>query len=92
MRIKQITTTNVRIPYAAPVGPYIGRRSVGGHGTLGAGGLIVKIETDTGIIGWGEGTGKFETNPNTILAVHRVANIEGALAAMELAGINKGPM
>jgi len=34
MRIKQITTTNVRIPYAAPVGPYIGRRSVGGHGDI----------------------------------------------------------
>ena len=92
MRIKQIATTNVRIPYAAPVGPYIGRRSVGGHGTLGAAGLIVKIETDTGVIGWGEGTGEFETDPNIILAAHRVANIEGALAAMELAGISKGPM
>ena len=92
MRIKQISTTNVRIPYAAPVGPYIGRRSVGGHGTLGAAGLIVEIETDTGIIGWGEGTGEFETDPNIVLAAHRVANIEGALAAMELAGISKGPM
>ena len=92
MRIKQITATSVRIPYAAPVGPYIGRRSVGGHSTLGAAGLIVKIEADNGIIGWGEGTGQFETDPNTILATHRVANIEGALSAMEQAGISRGPM
>ena len=92
MQIKQITATSVRIPYAAPAGPYIGRRSVGGHGTLGAAGLIVKIETDTGIIGWGAGTGRFETDPNIILAAHRVANIEGALAAMEQAGIGRGPM
>ena len=92
MRIKQITATSVRIPYAAPVGPYIGRRSVGGHGTLGAAGLIVKIEADSGIIGWGEGTGQFETDPNTVLSAHRVANIEGALVAMEQAGISRGPM
>ncbi|MCH8290006.1 mandelate racemase/muconate lactonizing enzyme family protein [Candidatus Poribacteria bacterium] len=92
MNIKQITATSVRIPYAAPVGPYIGRRSAGGQGTLGAAGLIVKIETDAGIIGWGEGTGRFETDPNTVLAEHRVANIEGALAAMEQAGIGRGPM
>ena len=51
MRIKQITATSVRIPYAAPGGLYLGRRSVGGHGTLGAAGLIVKIEADSGIIG-----------------------------------------
>ena len=51
MRIKQLTATSVRIPYAAPVGLYLGRRSVGGHGTLGTAGLIVKIEADSGIIG-----------------------------------------
>ena len=91
MRIKQITATNIKIPYAAPVGPYIGRRSQG-LGTLGAAGLIIKIETDTGITGWGEGTGRFETDPNIVLAAHHVANIEGALVVMEQAGIDRGPM
>jgi L-alanine-DL-glutamate epimerase-like enolase superfamily enzyme len=90
MKIKQITGTNVTIPYAPPVGPYIGRG--GGTGSLGAAGLIVKVETDTDVVGWGEGTGRFETDPNTILAGKDVANIEGAISAMEAAGISRGPM
>ena len=90
MKIKRITGTNVAIPYASPVGPYVGRG--GGSGTLGAAGLIVKIETDAGVVGWGEGTGRFETDPNAILAGKDVANIEGAIAALEAGGISKGPM
>ena len=90
MKIKRITGTSVAIPYASPVGPYVGRG--GGSGTLGAAGLIVKIETDVDVVGWGEGTGKFETDPNTLLAGKDVANIEGAIAALEAGGISKGPM
>ena len=90
MKIKRITGTNVAIPYAAPVGPYVGRG--GSSGTLGAAGLIVKIETDADVVGWGEGTGRFETDPNAILAGKDVANIEGAIAALEAGGISKGPM
>ena len=55
MKIERITGTNVAIPYASPVGPYVGRG--GGSGTLGAAGLIVKVETDADVVGWGEGTG-----------------------------------
>ena len=59
---------------------------------MGAAGLIVKIETDADVVGWGEGTGRFETDPNTLLAGKDVANIEGAIAALEAGGIGKGPM
>ena len=90
MKIKRITGTNVAIPYASPVGPYVGRG--GSSGTLGAAGLIVKIETDADVVGWGEGTGRFETDPNAMLTGKDVANIEGAIAALEAGGISKGPM
>ena len=79
MKIKRITGTSVAIPYASPVGPYVGRG--GSSGTLGAAGLIVKVETDADVVGWGEGTGRFETDPNAMLAGKDVANIEGAIPA-----------
>jgi L-alanine-DL-glutamate epimerase-like enolase superfamily enzyme len=90
MKIKTITATPVAIPYAAPVGPYIGRGGL--PGTLGAHGLIVRVETDAGLVGWGEGTGAFETNPDAVLAGRHAADIESAVAALEEAGIGKGPM
>ncbi|MBI1930679.1 mandelate racemase/muconate lactonizing enzyme family protein [Candidatus Poribacteria bacterium] len=90
MKIKKITGTRVMIPYAPPVGPYVGRG--GGRGTLGGSALIVKVETDSGLVGWGEGTGGFEKEPTAILAGHHAANIEGALTLMEQAGIGRGPM
>jgi len=90
MDITRITSTPVTVPYAAPVGPYVGRG--GGAGTLGAHGLIVKVETDVGLVGWGEGTGRFETDVQTVLAGHQVGDVEGALALMADAGIGRGPM
>ena len=90
MTIKTITATPVAIPYNAPVGPYIGRGGL--PGTLGAQGLIVEIETDSGLIGWGEGTGAFETDPNTVLAGCHIGDIESAITALEEAGIGRGPM
>ncbi len=53
---------------------------------------MVKVETDTDVVGWGEGTGRFETDPNTMLTGKDVANIEGAISAMETGGIGRGLM
>ncbi len=92
MKIKRITATSVSISYASPVGPYIGRRAVGSTGTLGGSGLIVKVETDGNIVGWGEGTGQFEDDPNPALVGHHIADLEAALVAMEQAGMARGPM
>lgn len=96
MRIKHIELTQVSIPYDPPVGPYqggglrgagAGRRAA----TTGASALLARIEVDSGTVGWGEGKGRCETDPNTVLAGHHVADIEGALAAMKQAGISAGP-
>ncbi len=90
MIIKNITATSVSIPYAAPVGPYVGRGA--GGGTLGGTGLIVRIESDSGLVGWGEGTGGFATDPNAILSGAHVSDIEKAIGLMDSAGIPRGPM
>src|SRR5262249_30700790 len=60
-------------------------------GTTGASSLLVKITLDSGAVGWGEGKGRFECDPNPVLAGHALADIEGALAAMKQAGIGAGP-
>lgn len=88
MKIKNVTTTSVEIPYDAPVGPYVGR---GGRKSVNGRGLIVKIETDSGLVGWGEGDRAFETDPNAILAGHEVADIEGVYTVLEEAGVARGP-
>jgi len=90
MRIEEITATSVMVPYEAPVGPYIGRG--GGKGSLGGSGLIVKIETDEGLVGWGEGGGKFEADPNAVLAGQHAGDIERIYSLLEEAGIGRGPM
>jgi L-alanine-DL-glutamate epimerase-like enolase superfamily enzyme len=90
MRIARISSTAVAIPYAAPVGPYIGRG--GGKGTLGGHGLIVKIETDQGLIGWGEGTGRCAQDLNHLLKGREVGDVEGICQALEGAGAGRGPM
>ena len=90
MKITRITGTNVTVPYAPPVGPYVGRGR--GRGTLGGHALIVKVETDVGLVGWGEGTGRFESDPNTALSGHHVADIENAISALTQAGLGRGPV
>ena len=90
MKIKQITATPVMVPYEAPVGPYIGRG--GGEGSLGAHGLIVKVETDIGLMGWGEGLGRFEADPDLLLKGKQVGDVEGICVLLEEAGIGRGPM
>jgi L-alanine-DL-glutamate epimerase-like enolase superfamily enzyme len=90
MIISRITATSVMIPYNSPVGPYVGRG--GKAGTVGGSGLIVKIETENGLVGWGEGIGQFETDPDALLRGHHAADIESAIGKMETAGILRGPM
>ena len=90
MLISRITVTSVAVPYEAPVGPYRGRGK--GEGTTAGSGLIVKVETDGGLVGWGEGTREFETDPNRILVGREVGDVEGATDAMEAAGIGRGPV
>jgi L-Ala-D/L-Glu epimerase / N-acetyl-D-glutamate racemase len=91
MKIKRIDLIQVTIPYDPPVGPYRGGGGRRGAVTTGASSLLAKIVTDTGTVGWGEGKGAFETDPNPVLAGRHVADIEGALAAMNQAGISLGP-
>ncbi|MCZ6635725.1 MAG: mandelate racemase/muconate lactonizing enzyme family protein [bacterium] len=91
MRIQHITATSVFIPYAPPVGPYRGRTAKG-EGTLGASGLIVKIETDSGLVGWGEGSRTFETDPNPVLQNIHAGDIQEIHTRLEQAGISKGPI
>ena len=90
MIISRITTTPVTIPYAAPIGPYVGRG--GGSGTMGATGLILKIETESGLVGWGEGTGEFESDPGSLLGGQHAADIENAIRILEGNGVGRGPM
>ena len=90
MRITNITATPVSIPYEPPVGPYQGRG--GKQPSLGARALIVKLETDAGLTGWGEGTGGFEADPAALLQGTNPMDVEPALAAMDQAGIGRGPM
>jgi len=93
MHIKRISATSVFIPYAAPVGPYRGRTAMGeGKGTMGATGLIVKVETDSGLVGWGEGTGAFGKDPTPILKGAHAGDIEKIHALLETAGIGRGPI
>ena len=53
MHIEEVSAVSAMVPYAAPVGPYVGRG--GGKGSLGGSGLIVKVVSDEGLVGWGEG-------------------------------------
>ena len=90
MLISRIVTTRVHVPYQAPVGPYIGRG--GGPASLGGYGLIVRIESEDGLVGWGEGLGEFATNPEAVLKGRRVGDIEGACIALEAVGVGPGPL
>jgi L-alanine-DL-glutamate epimerase-like enolase superfamily enzyme len=91
MRIQRIELTQVSIPYDPPVGPYRGGGGGGRAPTTGATSLLAKLELDSGTVGWGEGKGRFEADPNAVLVGHHVADIEGALGVMKQAGISAGP-
>ena len=58
---------------------------------MGGTGLIVKVETDSGLVGWGEGNRSFESDPNPVLMDHHVGDVEGAFTKLEKAGISRAP-
>ncbi|MBT4099054.1 MAG: hypothetical protein HOE86_15495, partial [Gemmatimonadetes bacterium] len=96
MKIKQMTAYPVFIPYEAPVGPYVGRPrssrdATQNAGTLGATALIVRIDSDEGITGWGEGTGALSAADIAPFHGAEALNIEGAQAMIAQAGIGTGP-
>ena len=89
MKIRALKSWTVHIPYAPPVGPYVGRG--GGGGTLGGTALIVRVDTDDGLTGWGEGTARLEPAAVDLLTGRRADDVEGALAALKAAGAGPGP-
>ena len=89
MKIREVKSWTVHIPYEAPVGPYVGRG--GGGGTVGATELIVRVDTGDGLTGWGEGTSSLEPALADLLAGRRADDVEGALAALTSAGAGPGP-
>ncbi len=96
MKITEITTYPVFIPYEVPVGPYVGRPRTSRNdeqnaGTLGATALIVRIDSDEGITGWGEGTGSLSPEDIAAFGGADALNIEGASAIIHQAGIGTGP-
>ena len=91
MQIARITLTEVFIPYQPPVGPYVGRHRGGEYrATEGASGLIAKLETDDGLVGWGEGINSFAFDVNAVLAGRHVADVQGAAARLTEAGAGSG--
>jgi L-alanine-DL-glutamate epimerase-like enolase superfamily enzyme len=50
MKITQLHATRVRIPQKAPIAPYQNRYKAGTHKES----LLIRLETDGGIVGWGE--------------------------------------
>ena len=89
MKIRALKSWTVHIPYAPPVGPYVGRG--GGGGTLGGTALVVRVDTDDGLTGWGEGTARLEGAAADLLTGRRSDDVEGALAALKAAGVGAGP-
>src|SRR5262245_40201412 len=50
MKIRKLNALRVRIPQKPPIAPYQSRYKAGTHKES----LLVRLETDTGLIGWGE--------------------------------------
>lgn len=90
MIIQKIESVAVEVPYEAPIGPYAGRRD--SVGTLGGKGLIVRVETKDGAIGWGEGHGQFSVDPQDVMKGRHAADINAAVATMQQAGISMGAL
>lgn len=57
MRVAEVRSWRVFIPYRAPFGPYLGSWGPA-EGTRGAASLIVQIVADDGRSGWGESNGE----------------------------------
>src|SRR5437588_13094256 len=79
MKIRQIDWTRVFIPYEAPLGPYMGRTGP----TEGASALIVRVETEDGRVGWGEGHGARLPDVSRLLRGQHVGDVERALELLD---------
>lgn len=96
MKISNLVARSVFIEYEAPVGPYVGRprsERTGGEnaGTLGATGLIVRVDTDEGLTGWGEGTGQLDATVVERFVGTDPLNIEAALGLLRETKTPPGP-
>ena len=89
VHIAKITATPIYVDYDPPLGPYQGGNS--STPTRGSSALIVRLETDAGIIGWGEGTGELKMDVGALLRGHHVGDIESAIAKMRQSGLEPGP-
>lgn len=68
MKIRQLDAVRVRIPQTPPIAPYQNRYKAGTHKDA----VLVRLETDTGLVGWGETPDdwinrSFEGNPQELL-------------------------
>jgi L-alanine-DL-glutamate epimerase-like enolase superfamily enzyme len=84
MQIRRIELTRVLVPYHPPVHPYQSRRGI----TQGAASTIVRIDTDEGLVGWGEGGGAFAADPGALLAGMPVHEVQRCTGRMIGAGID----
>ena len=50
MKITQLNALRVRIPQKPPIAPYQNRYRAGTYKEA----LLVRLETDSGLVGWGE--------------------------------------
>ncbi|MBI3946621.1 MAG: mandelate racemase/muconate lactonizing enzyme family protein [Armatimonadetes bacterium] len=86
MKITRIRAWQVFIPYEPPLGPYMVRTGP----ATGARSLIVRVDTDEGLSGWGEGRGSFTPDPEALLKSLHPADLEGHQKLMVAAGIANG--
>ena len=82
MRIASIQSWTVSIPYNPPVAPYVSSRGV----TQAATSLIARLETEDGLVGWGEGGGSFPSDPLELLRGRHPGDIEQHLRTLREAG------
>jgi L-alanine-DL-glutamate epimerase-like enolase superfamily enzyme len=87
MKIKRVDSVTVYIPYEAPVGPYVGRTGR----TEGASGEVVRVETDDGRVGWGEGHGALPPDVTRLLQGRHIGDVQPVLALLIEAGVGPGP-
>jgi glucarate dehydratase len=71
MKVTQLHAFLVRIPQLPPIAPYVNRYRPSSHKD----GLLVRVETDTGLVGWGETpvayvNRSYEGNPQELLRKH----------------------
>ncbi len=87
MQIRTFQTYRVFIPYNPPVHPYRSRRGQ----TQRAASLIVRLETNSGLVGWGEGGGHLPIEVADLVIGQDPTQIEWFLQALADAGVAPYP-